>query len=415
MSDSASRKSDLQDPSSAAQPGIGDLSALQSEFEDSKSNPHSLGDLKDVEAMASSDVLGDITLLEEAFAEMEDETIGSDDDIPLLHSTIEQPSVIIKNQNLSNSIPVLNQQATEFVKSAMPAANSEENMNDIMDEVMEIEDSISEALPLTSVFTPASELTNPPSVNIDEVSEPVITTFDATDEENPELQASSPTSENASPTENIWSDSAANILSDDNSNKTSFSTMSPDFDNISENPSTLSDISESNAKDEVFMPETKQSTIEDKIAKATGESPSTGFNDIPLSSNQISGLADTELASGFAEDLGDSTYSPPTSEYIPQTKESADMSKSMSIPFELHAQLSKKIDALVLDATMSLTSELESQLSAQLESLLGNAVESVLPKLIDQMAVELRNEVKGRVKHQLPIIVNDVLGKTRLS
>jgi len=87
---------------------------------------------------------------------------------------------------------------------------------------------------------------------------------------------------------------------------------------------------------------------------------------------------------------------------------------SLNIPFELHSQLSKKIDELVIDATTSLTNELETQLSSHLESLLGSAVESALPKVVNQMANELRNEVKGQIKQQLPTIINDVLGKTRL-
>jgi len=88
---------------------------------------------------------------------------------------------------------------------------------------------------------------------------------------------------------------------------------------------------------------------------------------------------------------------------------------SLNIPFELHSQLSQKIDELVIEATTSLTNELQYQLAERMETLLNNSVESVLPRLIDQMASELRNEVKSQVKTQLPNIINDVLSKTRLN
>jgi len=88
---------------------------------------------------------------------------------------------------------------------------------------------------------------------------------------------------------------------------------------------------------------------------------------------------------------------------------------SLNIPFELHAQLSKKIDQLVVEAATSITNELQTQLSERVELLLQQAVESTLPALIDNMVQNLRNEVRGRIRQQLPLIVNDVLGKTRLS
>lgn len=88
---------------------------------------------------------------------------------------------------------------------------------------------------------------------------------------------------------------------------------------------------------------------------------------------------------------------------------------SLNIPFELHAQLSRKIDQLVVEAATSITNELQTQLSERVELLLQQAVETALPALIDNMVQSLRSEVRGRIRQQLPLIVNDVLGKTRLS
>ncbi len=88
---------------------------------------------------------------------------------------------------------------------------------------------------------------------------------------------------------------------------------------------------------------------------------------------------------------------------------------SISIPYTLHSQLSKKIDNLVIEATTSMTNELHHQLTLRLNGLLAQSVEAVLPKLIDQMAHSLRDEVNHQVKQQLPNIINEVLGKTSIS
>lgn len=500
MSDSASRKTEVHHSkmaqskvaSNAEEHSIGDLSAIQSEIENPVSNPHTIGDMKNVDATSNSDVLGDITLLEEAFAEMEDSAENTDDEIPMLHSTIEEPTVnpLAEEQDVSHSIPVLDQQATEFLKNSMPAANSENIEVKPESEIAEMADiptldtnstaeskalsepsldnesqhsefSLSDMESLEDVSTAEkletqttqsshsnfslSDIDNPAEKATEAEMEPVVTTFDAVDDEDLEALVSSPIAETSTPEENVWANDTASSeppafshsepqastkdtfsstnealkSQTDEASKTAFSTLAANFDSNTSIPEEHNGLTDSKMSDEVFTNDTIHSTIEEKIAKATGDTTSSGFHDIPLVNEHVSGLPETELAPGFVEDIAQSQFSTPVGELVPQSKESdsptSEASMNMSIPFELHSQLSKKIDELVLDATMSLTNELEQQLSAQLESLLGNAVESVLPKLVDQMANELRSEVKGRVKQQLPIIVNDVLGKTRLS
>jgi len=628
MSDSASRKTEAQlsktvqsqVASSAEQPSIGDLSAIQSEIENPASNPHSIGDMNNVDAATNSDVLGDITLLEEAFAEMEDSAEGQDDDIPMLHSTIEEPSVnvLAEAQNQSHSIPVLDQQPTEFVSQSMPAANSEPvsmsadaletpdiptldtnssvdskplsdpSVSNLLTEeskletpaaqsshsafnLSDIEEIPTETVGNSAIETPVhletadiptlasnssvdSQATSEPVLsNIDNLPkneskleipttqsshsnfslsdidnpattpenidlpdtpttptiatnssvgsqstsepvlsnmvnlpqnesklesptaqsshsnfslsdidnpaeseslanmEPVVTTFDAVDDEHLETLATTPTPEGSAPVDSIWADDDASVeppafsssepqpnatknaslpseASINNqtaeSSKITLSSIAANFDGTSVTTSMHEELTDSKISDEVFTNDSMHSTIEEKIAKATGDTTSSGFHDIPMANEHVSDLPETELAPGFVEDIAQSHFSTPVGELIPQEEPtqayqspppSAETPMNMSIPYELHSQLSKKIDELVLDATMSLTNELEQQLSLKLESLLGSAVESVLPRLVDQMANELRSEVKGRVRQQLPIIVNDVLSKTRLS
>jgi len=523
MSDSASRKTDMQDSNlmqsqpeiSDRQPTIGDLSAIQSEMEENHSVSPSVGDIN-VDVINNSDVLSDITLLEEAFAELEDGINDSEPDlgdmesklvveaepeeeldIPVLNSSIELPSEITASEipapadNSDPSIPVLEQRATEMSDMLAPTANTEavepdssESMGlgeleiptlastDIPEQTSDMP--VSEQLPVSQAMSATEsaaevsmeseiepEIEIPESSNIenaspeiDEISAmaplaeetespesaSVVTTFDAADVSALGTMSESDILENTAESEKIWTedtpteetptedistftmselDAVEQEQRDEiekaeakNTNETTFTTLAEKFD------STSQPIVESNDDNDVFTSDPISASIEEKIAIASGDKTVTGFNEIPLANENLSKV-ETELAPGFVEELGLSQVDPSGNSLIAAEEpslngDSVNSHFNMSIPFDLHAQLSKKIDDLVLDATMSLTKELEQQLSTQLESLLGSAVESVLPRLIDQMTNELRTEVKGRVKHQLPIIVNDVLGKTRL-
>ncbi|MDH5545689.1 MAG: hypothetical protein OEZ43_08855 [Gammaproteobacteria bacterium] len=87
----------------------------------------------------------------------------------------------------------------------------------------------------------------------------------------------------------------------------------------------------------------------------------------------------------------------------------------INLPKELHAQLSRKIDNLVVEATTSITNELHHQLTQRMDKLLTEAVESVLPSLMEQLAQGLRTEVKSKVKAQIPQMIKDVLANARLT
>ena len=181
-------------------------------------------------------------------------------------------------------------------------------------------------------------------------------------------------------------------------------------------------------------------SIEAKIAQAKGDDSHFEVNEIPLSNDQMSELYEFQQSQSSQQSLAASEIpeldDTPTADAFAHselvTPEALDIATTaiepgseplhmqgkagfnLNIPFELHTQLSQKIDNLVIEATTSLTNELHIQLANRMETLLNNSVESVLPKLIEQMAGELRREVKQQVKNQLPHIINDVLGRTRL-
>jgi len=462
MSDSASNKTDIPLPkltrsqiaNTEKQPSLGDISAIQSEIKSSKSTSQYVGNTQDVATPSVNDVLGDITLLEEAFAEMEVSVADYEQEIPMLRSTIEQPSSISQVETeaveaSNQSIPVLDQPPTEFVEEPLSSNDSihigtnpdldlsSESNSDIpvlenntskveepaseltMSSVISIPEN-ADSIPLVQEET-ADEVINTPDslseVDIDQPSshhsliesnsEPTVSDIENTEEIENSSTVSEPPSEpsnelpelsvvhtDPSQMEPPENDAIQSEISDKETSEQGLSAL------IEDSASLISQFSEPNTvnDDEPFPSES--TSIEEKIANATGDAePSAPDPALDNIEEQLS----TELAPSVIEDVAPSHISPPGDDV------------NMSIPFELHAQLSKKIDALVLDATLSLTSELQNQLSLQLESLLCGAVEAVLPRLVDQMVNELRAEVKGRVQQQLPIIVNEVLGKTRLS
>lgn len=454
MSDTASQKNEIQ-------PNIGDISAISSEMlkakrKGKKGASKKVGDTQNVASTAVNDVLGDITLLEEAFAEMEVSVADYEQEIPLLHSAIADSSneELAKETNAKEpempqpSIPLLDKQASEIIESI------QEN-NDVANDVEIPELTPVTTIPTLDTQTNTEQVTQNVSISQFTQHQTAIkeaSTIDVPDVEisigEPGTQAeeknagetAEPASEQAediastpantesdevltASLEDVTVDLASVALETMNTEATleinSATANATDQKNDDVSESTLSTLIESldsspgfartQSSEEISVLDDQATTntpsIEDKIAQASGDISANGSSQISVVSEHI----DTEVTSELVIDKTPTTVT----NKMASTTPSSD--PSMSIPFELHSQLSKKIDDLVLDATMSLTTELQAQLSLQLESLLSNAVESVLPKLIDQMANELRAEVKGRVKVQLPIIVNEVLSKTRLT
>lgn len=108
------------------------------------------------------------------------------------------------------------------------------------------------------------------------------------------------------------------------------------------------------------------------------------------------------------EDAAKSSYEEQVSSFTASMKER--QAARGGFTSELHAQLSKKIDALVLDAIESLSDELHQQLASRMEALLMSSVDSALPPLVESFSASLRKEVQAKVHKKMPQIVNDLLG-----
>lgn len=391
-------------------PSLGDLSGLDALSDISDVDSQHVGDMASVNP-EEDDVLGDITLLEEAFAEMEDSS-GSEEQvdesqtsapasesIPILNEAVDEPTADTESkaamEEIDQSIPVLEQEATAFAKSAKVTAFEsvvEEESSDAGDSALEhllIEDDEPNIDPaLDDAMADASVFVEP-----DDGSASSMSQFDQAATSFAEIDA-------------------------DTGNNTAVDTLSD---------SDIADISDSDVA---------QESVDDKIAKMTGDQTQIEINEVPFSQplSSITAAASvsdlTDPYSGVPSDFAASRSSMPSVSVPSRFEDSQSVSQathaehkvsvgekngfSINIPFELHAQLSKKIDALVIDATTSLTHELHGHLSDRLEILLAQAVEAVLPSLVDQMVNGLRIEVKHRVKEQLPVIINEVLGKTSL-
>jgi len=442
-------------------PPLGDLTSIETNIADAESKIHSVGDISQIQEQNTSQPHSDISLLDEAVAEMSSETAIADDDIPVLSDAITTPneSKIVELSNDNATIPTLDQEATVFAEMLKPATKSanSEFMNTSnspqTDAIQNVEDQLSVE---TKVTTFESD-------DASNEEEPLFESAEAqsnsnVNELNSSLEIAAEMMSEASTPGPSQIDSA-NENADDS---TSHSIDIPDF---SEHMSTTDDQALEALLDDhdVTAPEYNDSKIDSSISNlsldieseipmsvdATNEENATvsgtevEINEVPLTSDS----QPTEFPADLADDLNSSTVTSDFSHddhtlnahteisaFDPnEDLDSASVTHStlsigvagqenqheknqynLTIPFELHSQLSKKIDELVIDATSSITDELHTQLTARLDDLLSNAVESVLPNLVNNMANELRGEVNQRVKQQLPTIINGVLNKTRL-
>jgi len=461
----------LTDPASFS---VGDLSAMNSEL-NSIPEMEKPSDAVDSNETNNSDVLGDITLLEEAYAELDGKTEMEDDDIPVLDEAVEPLSTIQSEaQNTEDSdIPVLNDQASILSEMLIPVdgnesvqVESKEAANsDILSASMDLEEIDLEAMDegqsdlMASGLSPESnslasndhEETTFSMPDLSELDAPadlesvtgdspnamdtVVTTFEALDDESDELE--NPNEDLLSTPEEVNPSELSDEIADIESNS-SVDTVSQ----VVENNETISDPANFDVS---AVEEKAEEKVETKVETSVTASEPVSENitsdmdihEIPISYSEMekesSAVEELDVSSSmglsdFAADLTDNDSQIPKSELMPSSyyeepksaptppqPETRNFGNShLNISYELHAQLSRKIDALVIDATTSLTNELHTQLNNRLESLLGHAVESVLPRLVDQMANELRHEVNVRVKQQLPLIINDVLGSTRM-
>ncbi len=504
----------------ASNPSLGDLSAVESEILTLSASSLQIGNVSNIEddEEEHNDVLGDITLLEEAFAELEDgskSTPSNDAEIPVLSEAVEQPTSLSVSQmekaeeNLSGSIPILDQPATAYEEMMRSTEDSEAVIpeSDNADEDA-LQSTINEAAStpvskFVSIGTdPSGSAMSEPlgldedglsnlsiediSEKLNELSDEEIASSLASQLDSSEMlqsieseskQESSPLSQPAElDTIDSVIDSAiikqqSALASEDAELKSQLAQLATEMPSLTDEDLSMAyeqslsrfvedleseepnldelDIDSENSAPDLMdskFADSEANSIDAKIAHATGNS-SFDINEIPLNplsesespSYQPSELPSEDSVSSFAEDLViteipelDSEADLDYSELLASELELDESSThaehsvaitseigekanfSLNIPFELHNQLSQKIDGLVIEATTSLTNELHIQLADRMETLLNNSVEFVLPRLIDQMASELRNEVKNQVKTQLPNIINDVLGKTRL-
>ncbi len=431
-------------------PSIGDLSSIDTSIDASNANTPTVGSIPDIDDAQKSEVLGDISLLDEAFAEMNE----SHTDIPVLNDSITTPSEskILSAEDQSSSIPLLDQEATIYAEMLKPSSKitepepkakssieSDDPVSDIEDtplfnapnaksnsNISEMNSSLETAAELLNEAAP-SDIQPETAQNSGPTTAVIETKTTAADSEIEEAPRDGPLKE----TEN--NDSALEALLDEEPETAE--SMSAHLSQISESVTSIDEkiLGESkltNDDSEIEIHEVPLSAMSGHTSETSDFSVSLAA-DLNSDSNETNTLDTQMLTDNLTEPDGTeiSEFNPEidlNSAAIPQTSHSIGITSqgiepeqeqnnlNISIPFELHSQLSHKIDELVIQATSSITNELHTQLSSRLDVLLAGAVESVLPKLVNQMATELRNEVNDRIKQQLPIIIDEVLNHTRL-
>ncbi len=396
-----------------------------------------------VDTPEEDDVLGDITLLEEAFAEMQEDEklvaadekpseialsdiVLSDDDNadqtpPDKNLLSENPSTDDYSDALELSIPVLNETIDEPTNEADEPASLDTpfSIPVLKQEATAFSESKSfhESLAIDAEIE--KELAQTAEISGD--SDSALEALLADDEDSAIRLAMA---EDASVFAEPEDDSFSSISQFDQS-ATNFAEITSEFDTHSsldaQSSSVFSKVSDSHIV---------HKSVDDKIAEMSHDKWRSNTTEVPAAQSvdrfeRLSATKDVvpSLKADFTDDETHSSIisafeadQPPSelSHAEHQVSVGKNEGFSINIPFELHTQLSRKIDALVIDATTSLTHELHDHLSDRLEILLAQAVESVLPSLVDQMVDGLRAEVKQRVKTQLPVIINEVLSKTSL-
>ena len=395
-------------------PSLSDLSDLDSLPDDTPEKE--IGDLSTMENAGEDDVLGDITLLEEAFAEMGDEESvdSQDSDLTKELSSIDELSEV---SGTATSQPV-NNQNSDISAEQLPDLDSlaADMDNDNDSNIPVLDDVVSQ---MTSELSPQPEvdqsddgipvLEETPTVFSNEDSETDSTLEHLLDQDS---AASTATGKESS----VFVDAKEDVLSNPEqfaSDVSGFAEIDAD-ETITTSVDEFSHLDIANVSDEVIS-----ETVDDKIAQLTADPDQTEINELPAM-DPISGIT-TEFAESMSSVPLSSLVTQFDEEQTEQPSHTAhqvsmgkNTSFSMDIPFELHAQLSRKINDLVIDATTSLTNELNEQLYSKLSELLEKSVEAILPTLANQLVSNMRGEIKQRITEQLPSIINDVLGKTTL-
>ncbi len=127
--------------------------------------------------------------------------------------------------------------------------------------------------------------------------------------------------------------------------------------------------------------------------------------------------ADDAQASEFAGEMAG--HNPPDTQQAPSpSREDAATTASAvaaaGLGSSLHDALSRRLESLVSEAIASLSDELQQQLAQRMESLLLEAVDQAMPSLMEQLASGLRQQVQSHVQEELPRIVGDMLGSIRV-
>lgn len=375
---------------SLSEPSLGDLASLDGLGEADNHSTPSLGDQLGIsDSEEHSELLGDISLLEEAIAELETDVDETADSTPEKSASAEDMDV-----------------STEFDEGLAGLVSEDDLASEVLAS-QPISESIASAPVSEPVLASEPVIASEPSI----ASEPAV--------------ASEPVMPNSSAADDQTSSVPVLDEEVELSNTVMQFNAEQEAELTDQSIPTLDQLATDFSQPESIP-------VVDQVSQATGdfsmgveshtsiplEKPLSDIDsDAAIPDISLGGQFSEALGSGFSEASGG--YSEPASALTKAVEHKVSMGAkselNLSIPYELHAQLSKKIDGLVIEAATSITNELHHQLTLRMETLLTQAVESVLPNLMDQMANGLRTEVKEKVRSQLPNIVNDVLSTTRLS
>jgi len=324
---------------------LGDLSQFI-DTDVSKSSPD-LGDLSQLD----SELSGDLSLLDEAIAELESENVTeAASNATELDAAIETPlSELSLMDEAAATESAADVSTNESSTSDFSLADSDDDVPTLQDAVAEVEHSGETHLESVAADT-VPTLSESAIVSASQSSSP-LTDAEALDE-----------------LENI----AEQLLEEEQSNLAAEAASS-------QADSSLSMLDEMNSPDEL-------SPADSGLEITEPETRTSQFNesafDAAMSSQAAESAAEIPVASAAGGRFAN----------------------------ELQSHLASKIESLVMEAIASFSDDLNNQLAQQIQEMIIRAIDNALPAIMETMANSLKDEVETQVRTELPEIVDKMLG-----
>lgn len=149
--------------------------------------------------------------------------------------------------------------------------------------------------------------------------------------------------------------------------------------------------------------------LNSEIAAAEMETAASQFNESAFEA-AMSQQAETPETDPFEDAPATSSATAPAAAAAGAAAAGAVSAAGNRFVNELQSHLASKIEALVMEAIASFGDDLNNQLALQIQEMIIRAIDNALPAIMETMADSLKGEVETQVKTELPDIIDKMLG-----